>query len=124
MADDSIPYDRKDQLKQVQEALLEGEHVVAVYDGIGTGTGFIGLTSHRVIIQDKSFVGKRIALTSIPYSRISAVSIVTNASFAGQFFSSGVVAIQVGTHVYEVEMRGNEKSRHVHDVILWSLGVR
>ncbi|HET7476038.1 MAG TPA: PH domain-containing protein [Dermatophilaceae bacterium] len=119
-----VPYDRRDQLAKIEEALLEGESVVACYDGTGQGTGFIGLTSHRVILQDKSFVGKRVALTSIPYSRISAVSIITNASLAGAFFSSGTVAIVVGTHIYEIEMRGVEKARHVHDVVLWSLGIR
>ena len=121
---DEIPYDRRDQLAQVEEALLEGESIVAVYDAVGQGTGFVGLTSHRVILQDKSFVGKRVAMTSIPYNRISAVSVVSNASLAGGFFSSGVVAIVVGTHVYEIEMRGQEKARHVHDVVLWSLGIR
>jgi len=119
-----IPHDRGDQLRQVQEALLDGETVVAVYDAIGQGTGFIGLTSHRVILQDKSFLGKRIAMTSIPYSRISGVSVISNASMAGGFFSTGTVALLVGTHIYEIEMRGNEKARHVHDVVLWSLGIR
>src|SRR3954464_8191501 len=113
-----VVYDNKGQLEQVQSGLLEGEQVIAVYDAIGAGTGFIGLTNRRVIIQDKSFVGKRIAITSIPYSKISSVSVVSNKSWAGQFFSSGTIAINVGTHSYEVEFRGNEKTHHVHNVIL------
>jgi Bacterial PH domain len=119
-----IPHDRADQLQQVQSGLMDGETLIAVYDATGTGTGFIGLTSHRVILQDKSFVGKKIAITSIPYSRITSVSVVSNKSWAGSFFSSGSIAINVGTQTYEVEFRGEQKGHHVHNVILWNLGIR
>ncbi|AGL20918.1 hypothetical protein L083_7408 [Actinoplanes sp. N902-109] len=111
-------YDNKGQYEQIVSGLLDGEQIIAVYDAVGVGTGFIGLTNRRVIIQDKSFAGKRFAITSIPYSKISAVSVVSNKSFAGQYFSTGTIAITVGTHVYEVEFRGSEKTHHVHNVIL------
>ena len=111
-------YDKKEQFKQIESGLLEGEQIIAVYDAVGVGTGFIGLTTRRVIIQDKSFMGKRFAITSIPYSKISSVSVVSNKSFVGQYFSTGNIAITVGTHVYEVEFRGSEKTHHVHNVIL------
>ncbi|MEU4326925.1 PH domain-containing protein [Nonomuraea dietziae] len=113
-----IAFDRQEQLQQIQSGLLPGEQVIAVYDAIGAGTGFLGLTDRRVIVQDKSFVGKKVAITSIPYARISAVSVVSNKSFAGSFFSSGAIAIHVGTHTYEVEFRGENKAHHVHNVIL------
>ncbi|GGL19137.1 PH domain-containing protein [Mangrovihabitans endophyticus] len=113
-----VVYDNKGQLQQIESGLLEGEQIIAVYDAVGAGTGFIGLTNRRIIIQDKSFVGKRVAITSIPYSRVSSVSVVSNKSWAGQFFSTGTIAISVGTHVYEVEFRGSEKTHHVHNVIL------
>jgi hypothetical protein len=111
-------YDRKDQFDQIQSGLMEGEQVLAVYDAIGAGTGFLGLTDKRVIIQDKSFVGKRIALTSIPYSKITSVSVVSNKSWAGQFFSSGTLAINTGHQMHEVEFRGDKKTHHAHNVIL------
>ena len=118
MSAGEIVYDRKEQLEQVRSGLLQGETLLAVYDAIGAGTGFLGLTDRRVIVQDKSFVGRRVALTSIPYSKITSVSVVSNKSWAGSFFSSGSIAINVGTHSYEVEFRGHEKSHHVHNVIL------
>jgi hypothetical protein len=49
---------------------------------------------------------------------VSSVSVVSNKSLAGQFFSSGTIAITVGQHIYEVEFRGSEKTHHVHNVIL------
>ena len=116
MAD--VIYDNKGQLQQIESGLLEGEQVIAVYDAIGAGTGFLGLTNRRVIVQDKSFVGKRVAITSIPYSKISSVSVVSNKSWAGSFLSSGTIVITVGTHQHEVEFRGVEKTQHVHNVIL------
>ncbi|MEV6298212.1 PH domain-containing protein [Actinoplanes sp. NPDC051861] len=113
-----VAYDNKGQLEQVQSGLLDGEEILAVYDAIGAGTGFIGLTTRRIIIQDQSYVGKRFAITSIPYSKVSSVSVVSNKSWAGQFFSSGTIGITVGTHTYEVEFRGSDKAHHVHNLIL------
>jgi hypothetical protein len=117
-------FDRKEQLQQIESGLMQGESIIAVYDAVGAGTGFIGLTSHRVIIQDKSFAGKKVAITSIPYSKITSVSVVSNKSWAGNFFSTGSIAINVGTHSYEIEFRGDQKSHHVHNVILWHMGVQ
>ncbi|MGH3655808.1 MAG: PH domain-containing protein [Micromonosporaceae bacterium] len=111
-------YDQKAQYQQVVSGLLQGEQVIAVYDAVGVGTGFIGLTDRRVVLQDKSFVGKRVAITSIPYSKVTAVSVVSNKSWAGSFFSSGNIAIHVGQHTYEVELRGVDKTQHLHNVIL------
>ncbi|WP_373319685.1 PH domain-containing protein [Rugosimonospora africana] len=115
---DGVPFDRHSQLEQIQSGLVEGERLVAVYDAHGIGTGFIGLTDRRVIIQDKSFVGEKTAVTSVPYPRISSVSVLSNKSFAGQYFSSGTIGIHVGALTYEVEFRGSEKAQHVHNVIL------
>jgi hypothetical protein len=122
MAD--VVYDKREQLNQIESGLLDGERIIAVYDAVGVGTGFIGLTDRRVIIQDKSFVGKKVAITSIPYSKITSVSVLSNKSWAGSFFSTGSIAIHVGTHVYEVDFRGSNKSHHVHNVILHYLTSR
>ncbi|MEV8517828.1 PH domain-containing protein [Dactylosporangium sp. NPDC051484] len=113
-----MKYDRRDQYEQIASGLLPGENIIAVYDAVGVGTGFIGLTDRRVILQDRSFVGKRVAITSIPYGKVTAVSVVSNKSWAGSFFSSGTVAVHVGTHTYEVDVRGVEKTQHIHNVIL------
>ena len=113
-----VIYDNKGQLQQIESGLLEGEQIIAVYDAVGVGTGFIGLTDRRVIVQDTSFVGKKVALTSIPYARITSISVVSDRSWGGAFFSSSAIAIHVGTHTYEVEFRGDQKAHHVHNVVL------
>ncbi len=75
----------------------------------------------RVIVQDNSFVGKKVAVTSIPYSRITSVSVLSNKSMMGQFFSTSSIAVHSSGQTYEVEFRGNEKAHHVHQVILWHI---
>ncbi|MFE3197248.1 PH domain-containing protein [Embleya sp. NPDC055664] len=114
----NVVFDKREQLEKIQSGLLPGEQIIAVYDAKGVGTGFIGLTDRRAIIQDNSFVGKKIAITSLPYSKISSVSMVSNKSFTGSYLSSSEIAIHVGTQTYSVEFRSDDKGRHVHDVIL------
>lgn len=111
-------FDKQDQLDQITDGLVPGETILAVYDAIGTGTGFIGLTDKRAIIQDRSVTGKKTAIRSIPYSKITSISAVSEKSLKGKFFAEGAIEIVVGSHSYEVEFRGHEKAHHVHDVIL------
>jgi hypothetical protein len=112
-------FDKSEQLELVRRGLLEGEEVLAVYDCIGAGTGFVGLTTLRVVMQDKSFVGKRVAITSIPYRHVRSVSVVSNTSLAGKFASNSSIAIDVGGAVHEADFRGAEKAQSAHDLILW-----
>ena len=92
--------------------------MIAVYDAIGAGTAFLGLTERHVLIQDKSFVGKKTAITSIPYSKITSVSVVSNKNWGGAFFSSSSIALNIGAQVYEVDFRGAEKAHHIHNTVL------
>jgi hypothetical protein len=114
-------FDKQDQLEKIQSSLLQGERIIAVYDAIGAGTGFIGITDTRVIFQDNSFVGKKVALTSVPYNKVNTVSFVSNKSMLGKFASTGSIALQVGGTVHEIDFRGDEKAKHAHDVILWHM---
>jgi hypothetical protein len=116
-----VPFDQQGQLDKIIEGLMPGEQVLAVYDAIGAGTGFIGVTDKRVIIQDNSYVGKKIELVSIPFSRISSVGVLSNKSMLGSFFSSSQIVINTASKAYEVEFRGDGKAKHVHDLILWKI---
>jgi hypothetical protein len=117
----SPTFDKQDQFDKVVSNLLHGERIIAVYDAIGAGTGFIGVTDKRVVLQDNSFVGKKIALTSIPYARVTAVSFVSNKSMLGKFSSTSDIAISVSGHTYEVSFRGDEKAKQIHDIVLWHM---
>ena len=118
LPDPGPAYDREEQLQQVQSGLLEGEQLFAVFDAKGRGTGFMALTDKRVIIQDKSFVGGRMALVSMPYNRITSVAVLSDASVAGKFFESGVLGVATSDRQHEIEFRGADKARQAHDLIL------
>ena len=112
-------FDKREQLEQIRSGLMDGEQIYAVYDATGAGTGFIAATDKRVILQDKSFAGKKVALVSLPYSRITSVAVTSNKSLMGHFFSSSSIAVSAGTTTHEVEFRGQEKAHHMHNLILW-----
>jgi hypothetical protein len=117
----TIPHDRAEQLQKVQQGLIRGEEVYAVYDCTGSGTGFVGVTNLRVVLQDNSFVGGRSAVTSLPIRSIDAVSFVLDRSLFGRILTSATIAITSGTTVREATFRGEDRARHVHDTILWLL---
>ncbi len=62
------------------------------------------MTDRRVVIQDNSFVGKKTALTSVPYTRVNAVSFVSDKSVFGKFASSSTIALSAGGQIYEVSV--------------------
>lgn len=111
-------FDKQDQWDKVEAGLLQGEQLLAVYDCTGTGTGFVGVTNLRVVLQDKSFVGNRQAVTSIPFRQVQAVAFVSDKSMMGRFASSSTVAITAGGVVHEATFRGDDKARWVHDTVL------
>lgn len=114
-------FDKPDQMEKVRAGLMQGEQLFAVFDGIGAGTGFIGLTDRRIVLQDNSFIGKKQAVTSVPYRFISAVSFVADKSMFGKFYSTSSIAVCAGDTTYEVQFRGEDKAKYAHDLILWRI---
>ncbi|HEY7061669.1 MAG TPA: hypothetical protein VII06_09330 [Chloroflexota bacterium] len=118
---DSGPvFDRREQLEKIQAALLPGETVEAVLDMKGGGTGFIGITSHRVIIYDKVYLRKMKALVSIPYSRIHTVAAEDESGLlTGRgFFASSKLVLTTTQESYELEFRGADKAHLAHNLVL------
>jgi hypothetical protein len=118
MTTTDLAFDKQEQYDKIASGLLPGETIIAVYDAIGSGTGFIGVTSLRVILQDNSFIGKKVALTSVPYNRVNSVSFVSDKSMFGKFASTSQIAVSAGGQTHEVQFRGEEKAKLVHDAIL------
>jgi hypothetical protein len=114
----TIIHDRPEQLASIEAGLLDDEQIIAVFDCKGGGTGFVGVTTKRLILQDNSFVGKKTALTSVPYGRITSISFVSDKSMFGKFTSSSSLAISTSGNMYQAEFRGDEKAKYMHDTIL------
>ena len=115
-----VIFDKKEQLEKIQSALLEGERVEAVFDLKGGGTGFLGITSHRIILYDKAFLRKMKAIVSVPYSRIHSIAAEDESGlFMGRgFFSSSKLVINTSHGDHELEFRGADKAHIAHNMIL------
>jgi hypothetical protein len=113
-------FDKKDQLEKVQAGLLPVEDIEAVFDLKDGGTGFIGITSKRIIFHDKAFLRKMKAIVSIPYNRIVTVAAEDESGlFTGRgFFSSSKVLLSTSHGDFEFEFRGADKAHVAHNMIL------
>jgi hypothetical protein len=113
-------FDKREQLQKIESNLLPGERVFAVFDMKGGGTGFVGVTSKRVIVYDKAFMRKMKAIVSIPYSRIYSIAAEDESGLlTGRgFFSSSKIVLKVSGDEFEFEFRGADKAHHAHNMIL------
>lgn len=111
--------DVKGQLDQIMPWLLESERLYAVYDLKGAGTGFIAITNKRLIFYDKEFMRKRKALTSVPFSKITAVSSIDEGR--GLFGATSELVVKTGSEAYEFEFRGGDKAQRAYTFIMFEL---
>jgi hypothetical protein len=115
-----VIFDRQDQLEKIRAGLLPGEEIEAVLDVKGGGTGFVGITSKRVIFQDNAWAVKSMAIVSIPYSRIhtvaaeDAVGLLTGRGF----FSSSKIIITTSAGARVFQFRDADKAHIAHNLIL------
>lgn len=113
-------FDRKEQFQKVEAALLPNERVFAVYDMKGGGTGFLGVTSERIIVYDKVFMRKMKAIVSIPYSRIYSIAAEDESGMlSGRgFFGDSKLVLKVSGDEFECEFRGSDKAHQAHNLML------
>ena len=117
----SSPYfDRREQFQKIEAALLPGEDVLGVFDMKGGGTGFLGITSLRVIIYDKAFARKTKSMVSIPFGRITSIAAEDESGLlTGRgFFASSKMELRASSEAFEFEFRGADKAHLAHDLIL------
>ena len=115
MGQNDVIYDKEDQLRKIQQHLLPGEGLIAVFDLKGAGTGFIGITEKRLIFLDKAFLRNRKAMVTIPYSKITSIA---SGDEEGLVFKSSELTVVVGSHSYEFEFRGADKARKAYEFIV------
>ena len=115
-----VLFDKPEQLEKIQEGLLPDETVYAIFDMKGGGTGFIGITDKRVMIQDSAFLKKERAIVSVPYDRIHALAASEDPGMlSGRgFFAGSKLILSTSAGAYELEFRGADKANAAHDMIL------
>jgi Bacterial PH domain len=109
-------YDQKSQYDQIVPWLVGGERLYAVFDLKGSGTGFIALTNKRLMFYDKAFVGKRKALTSVPFNKITSVSSVDEGR--GLFGATSELVVKASSEIFEFEFRGGDKAQRAYQLIM------
>jgi hypothetical protein len=114
-----VDYDKKDQLDQVTPWVLPSERLFAVFDCKGSGTGFVAVTNKRLMFYDKAFLGKRKALTSVPFNKITAVSSVDEGR--GLFGATSELVVKTGSEAFEFEFRGGDKAQRAYMLIMTEL---
>lgn len=113
-----IDFDNKSQLERIQGGLIEGEALYAVYDMKGGGTGFIGITNRRLIVQDEGKVRKKRSLISIPYSRITMLA---SKDEGGLLRRTSELTVIAGNQEFEMEFRSSDKAERAYNLIIQHL---
>ena len=113
-------FDKREQLQKIEAALLPNEQILAVYDMKGGGTGFVGVTSQRVIVYDKAFARRHKSIISIPFARITSIAAEDESGLlTGRgFFGGSKLEMRVSSESFEFEFRGSDKAHHAHNLIL------
>lgn len=120
MAIANVVFDKKEQLAKIEAALLPGEQAIGVFDMKGGGTGFVGITTKRLLIYDKNFLRKMKAMVSIPYDRVHSVGAQDESGLlTGRgFFASSKLVIYTASGEFEFEFRGADKAHDAHQMII------
>ncbi|MEX1158655.1 MAG: PH domain-containing protein [Thermomicrobiales bacterium] len=113
-----VDYDNAQQMQRIQGGLIPGEQLYAVYDMKGGGTGFVGITDRRLIIQDEGKIRKKRSLISIPYSRITMLA---SKDEGGMLRSTSELTVIAGNQEFELEFRSGNKAERAYTFIIQHL---
>lgn len=115
-----VVFDNKGQVAQLRPYIRPHEVLRAVFDMKGGGTGFLGITNKRLIVYDKAFLGKRKAMVSIPFSKVTRVASEDDAGgmFSSNMFKSSQLTVWVGSESYEFEFRGVDKAHKAYELMI------
>ena len=110
-----IEFDRQEQVDKIQQYIVPGEILYAVYDLKGGGTGFVGLTDKRLIFFDKAFLSKKKAMVSIPYTHVTAIASEDDGKIV--FKTSYLEIKTAGGGTYALAFRSGDKAHRAYVII-------
>lgn len=110
-----VRYDIKDQLQRIEQYMISGETLQAVFDCKGGGTGFVGISDQRVIFYDQARLTKKKSMVSIPYHQIIAVS---SSDEGGMIFKSSELTLITGAGHFSFEFKGSDKAHWAYNYIM------
>ncbi len=115
-----VAYDNRKQMEQLLPYIRPHETLMAVFDMRGGGTGFLGITNKRLIVYDKAFFGKRTAMVTIPFNKVSRIASEDDAGgmFSVNTFRSSKLVVWAGSESYEFEFRGVDKAHRAYEMMV------
>jgi len=111
--------DHSSTLAVVNHRLFEGEALDGVYRGRPPGIGFLGVTNRRLIMLETSTDPQRLALTSVPLTRVTSVAFLP--TDAGALEQATSICVKVTHVLYELNCRDHTTAREAHDLVIWRL---
>ena len=111
--------DRPELVAPLRAGLVPGEFLHAVLDLKGRGTGFVAITSKRVVVAGRAPWGKP-AVVSLPYRHLASVALPVTADAFGQAgFAAGTGIILGTAHgPIALEFHTADMAHLAHDLLL------
>jgi hypothetical protein len=111
--------DDRTDLAMIYDSLFDGEQLDGLYRGCDKGVRLVAVTNRRLMMVETTSCEDRLAMTSVPFSRVISVSYLVSTDKSVAY--STTVGILVQEVMYELGCRGEEQAREVHDLIAWQL---
>ena len=111
--------DDRTDLAVIYRSLFDGEQLDGLYRGCDQGVRLVAVTNRRLMMVETTSCEDRLALTSVPFSRVISVCYLASTDDSVAF--STTVGILVQEMMYELGCRGEEQARELHDLIAWQL---
>jgi hypothetical protein len=103
----------------VRNNVFDGESIDRVYRGHGDGVQLLALTGRRIMMVERTAWGGRLALTSIPYGRITAVSFLADDDHP--IDAATTIGIRVTSLSFEMHCADATQAGQAHDLISWTM---
>ena len=112
-------HDEHVHLAAIRATLYDGEAIHRIYRGHGSGVDLLAVTSQRLIMIERTVWDGQLALTSVPFSRVTAVSLVTQGD--QEIDRASTVGFRVTSISFVLHCADAEQAREAHDLINWPL---
>jgi hypothetical protein len=103
----------------VRNNVFDGESIDRVYRGHGDGVQLLALTGRRIMMVERTAWAGRLALTSIPYGRITAVSFLADDDHP--IDAATTIGIRVTSLSFEMHCADATQASQAHDLISWTM---
>jgi len=112
-------HDDPADLAAVRNNIFDGESIDRLYRGHGEGIQLLALTGRRIMMVERTAWAGRLALTSIPYGRVTAVSFLADDDHP--IDAATTIGIRVTSLSFEMHCADATQASQAHDLISWTM---